>query len=109
MKNQRKRSSIENTAGVIGPILHLRPPTHGRLMIAAIIINPRSTKREEGAGVDPDQGIESAHLPARGIATKNGRGQKRNTNTEVDTVSGMTGSIGGEAGVARDEIIKGAL
>ena len=104
---QRKRRSIERAVDVIGPIPHLCPHslTLGLLMIAAIIaIDPRNTKRENANGVDQDRVIENARLEVRGIVTKNGRGPKRSTNIVADSGT-MTGSIRGEAGVARGSSI----
>ena len=105
--NQRERRNIGSTVGVIGPIPHLRPhpPTLRLLMIAAIIvIDPRNTERENARGLDQDRKIENARLEARDVVTKNGRGPKRSTNIAAETGT-MTGSIRGEAGVARGSSI----
>ena len=95
--------------GVIGPIPHLRPylpASRLPMVVAIIVIDPRNTKRENAKGVDQDREIENARLEARGIVTKDGRGPKRSTNIVADIESGtMTGSIRGEAGVARGSSI----
>ena len=70
-----------------------------------IVINPRDTK--SGSGREADRDLESARLKARGIVGKNGK-RSIDIDQAANTASGILtiGSIGEEAGVARDSLVR---